>query len=119
MTNYDLEERTTKFAEEIVELCKLTKITEYNKNIIEQLLRAGTSVGANYFEANGAESKKDFRHKIHICKKEAKESMYWLRLFAKTGLINDLLQKTRNLWQEAKELSKIFAKIGLTTKIEN
>ncbi len=67
---YDLEERTAKFGEDIIKYCKSIKQDTITKSIISQLIRSGTSVGANYMEANGASSKKDFRNKIYICKKE-------------------------------------------------
>jgi len=75
---YNLEERTTKFAEETIHFLKHIKRDSLNLPIIIQLIKSATSVGANYCEANGASSRKDFRNKIHICKKEAKESKYWL-----------------------------------------
>src|SRR4030067_626984 len=81
---YDLEERTAQFSERIIELVKKTKKNVVTIPIINQLVKAGTSIGANYCEANGASSKKDFKNKIFICKKESKESQYWLRLLAKT-----------------------------------
>lgn len=112
---YDLEERTAKFSENLIGLCKGINRSLVNENVIKQLLRSGTSVGANYCEANGATSKVDFKSKIHICKKEAKETMYWLRLLA--GMTDeDMKQKVRLLWQESKELTLIFSKIALSSK---
>ncbi len=72
--NYDLEERTAKFGEDIIDLCKTVEQNTITKPIINQLIRSGTSIGANYMEANGASSKKDFKNKIFICKKEAQET---------------------------------------------
>jgi len=66
----DLQERTGKFGEEIIKFVKTLPENSINKPLISQLVRAGTSIGANYMEADGAESKKDFQHKISICKKE-------------------------------------------------
>ena len=77
--------------------------------LISQLVRAATSVGANYCEANDACSKKDFRHKIGICRKEAKESKHWLRMVAAAE--DELRGDARKLWQEAKELNMIFSAI--------
>jgi four helix bundle protein len=74
------------------------------------LVRAGTSIGANYCEADGAESKKDFTHKIGICKKESKETKYWLRMIITTA--SDLEGEARTLWQEAQELTLIFSAIN-------
>jgi four helix bundle protein len=77
--------------------------------LISQLVRAGTSVGANYCEADDAVSKKEFRYKIGICKKEARESKHWLRMIATAE--PTLAEKARELWREAKELHLIFATI--------
>jgi len=82
---YDLEERTARFAEKTIDLVKQIKATPVNTRIITQLVGSGGSIGANYCEANEAESKKDFIHKIGICKKEAKETKHWLRLLAKSN----------------------------------
>jgi four helix bundle protein len=76
-TKYDLEERTAVFGERVIDFVKTLPLNTINKELIKQLIRAATSVGANYNEADGAESKKDFRHKIAICRKEAKESKHW------------------------------------------
>ena len=106
---YDLAERTAKFGEEVIEF--VTKIAQspINRPLISQLVRSSTSIGANYMEADGAESKKDFRHKIAICKKESKETMHWLRMFAKAN--SDKAELCRILWREAHELALIFSAI--------
>ena len=80
--NYDLEERTAKFGENIIKFCKTVEQNGLNKPIISQLIRSGTSIGANYMQVNAASSKKDFRNKIFICKKEAQETKHWLRMLA-------------------------------------
>lgn len=80
-----------------------------------QLVRSGTSIGANYMEANGASSKKDFQNKIFICKKEAQETKHWLRMIA--NCLPDRNQELRLLWQEAQELTLIFQKI--TSSLRN
>ena len=106
---YDLEERTAKFAENVIILViKLTN-DPVNRPIINQLIRSSGSIGANYMEADAAESKKDFRHKIAICKKEAKETRHWLRLLSTAN--PECLQGCRKLWQEAQELLLIFSAI--------
>jgi four helix bundle protein len=69
-SKYDLEERTAKFGENIIVLCQSIKHNVITKPVISQIIRSATSVGANYCEANGASSKKDFKNKIHICKKK-------------------------------------------------
>lgn len=80
---YDLEERTAKFGEAIIEFSQKIPTKIIINPLINQLIRSGTSVGSNYCEADCAESKKDFEHKLSICKKEAKESKHWLRIIAK------------------------------------
>lgn len=103
---YDLEERTAKFGESIIEFSKKVITNEITKPLINQLIRSATSIGANYCEADDAESKKDFVHKIGICKKEARETKHWLRMLAVAS--PDLKEKIRELWVEAKELNLIF-----------
>ena len=109
---YNLEERTVKFSENIIDLLKSIRLNSINKSIVNQLARSATSVGANYCEANGASSKKDFKNKIHICKKEIKETKYWLQLLVKTN--NEKKKEIKDLWKEAQELTLIFSKIIIT-----
>ena len=109
---YDLEERTARFSEEIIEFVKTIKRDDINRNIITQLARAATSIGANYCEANASSSKKDFRNKIYICKKEANETKYWLRILAKYQ--PEFKEKIRVFWKEAHEFHLIFQKITNT-----
>lgn len=111
---YDLEERTAFFAEKIILLCKDVPNTITNTAIVSQLVRSGTSIGANYCEANGACSKKDFKNKIYFCKKEAIETKYWLRLLAKSD--SNLKDRLKTLWKEAQELTLNFSKIAANTK---
>jgi len=111
---YDLEERTAKFGEDIIDLLRTIKSNDLSRNIIGQLVRSATSIGANYMEANGASSRKDFKNKIHICKKEAMETKYWLRMLAISQ--QESREKCRKLWQEAQELTLIFSKIAGSSK---
>jgi four helix bundle protein len=113
-TRYDLEERTAKFAEDVIACVLTVKQDAVNRRIIEQLIGASGSVGANYCEATEAESKKDFVHKIGIAKKEIKETQHWLRLLAKVHPEMD--DAIRKLWKEAHELLLIFAKISRTAR---
>src|SRR3989344_1386545 len=106
---YDLEERTAQFGEAIIDLSKSVRQTFVNKPIINQLIRSATSVGANYMEADVAESKTDFRHKIGICKKEAKETLHWLRMLSRAA--PEKQTECRKLWREAHELLFIFSAI--------
>jgi four helix bundle protein len=113
---FDLEERTAKFGEQVVRFCKTVPQSIVNEPLIRQLVKSGTSVGANYCEADDAISGKEFRQKIGTCKKEARETKYWLRMVAVSE--PDCAEKARFLWQEAKELHIIFASIfrKLSTK---
>jgi four helix bundle protein len=112
-TTFDLEERTAAFEEAVIEFCLGLAGTPVTSPLIDQLVRAGTSVGANYCEADDAESKKDFRHKIALCRKEARETKYWLRMIAKA--LATKKNAARQLWKEAHELHLIFARIVRTT----
>lgn len=106
---YDLEERTAKFGESVIEFTKILPNNTFNNPLINQIVRSGTSIGANYMEADGAESGKDFKHKIAICKKEAKETKHWFRMIAKANPEN--IDECRKLWKEAHELALIFSSI--------
>jgi len=116
MKKYDLEDRTLKFAQNVIQLSKSIQKNPINSNIIQQILKSSTSIGANYMEANGASSKKDFRNKIFICKKEAQETKYWLKLIKTTN--PSLSEQVNSLWKESQELTLIFQKI-ITTLKEN
>lgn len=107
---YDLEERTFLFAERVREFVKKLPKTIANIEDSRQLVDASGSVGANYIEANDAISKKDFVFRIKICRKESKESRYWLRL-VDTNDEPILEQERVELIQEATELMKIFGSI--------
>lgn len=79
---YDLIERTAVFGENVICFLMTIERNELIKSIVSQLIRSATSIGANYMEADAAESKKDFEHKIGICRKESKETMHWFRMLA-------------------------------------
>ena len=104
--SYDLEERTALFGENVIVFVAKLPRNEVTRPLITQLIKAATSVGANYCEADDAESKKDFKHKIGICKKEARETKHFLRMIAKAIPIHII--EIRKLWQEAKELNLIL-----------
>ena len=110
---YDLGERTAEFGEQVIILTKKLEAHVVNRPLISQLVRASTSIGANYMEADGAESKKDFQHKIALCKKEAKETMHWLRMLAVANSV--IRAECRKMWQEAHELALIFSSILRST----
>lgn len=107
---YDLEDRTLKFSEDIRNLVKNIPRSISNLEDLKQLVRSSGSVGANYIEANESLSKKDFIHRIKICRKEAKESEYWLRLLD-TGGNQDQEGNRKHLITEVTELRKIFGSI--------
>ena len=106
---YDLEERTAKLGEAVIKFTKKIPQNPITLPLINQLVRAGTSVGSNYCEADCAESRKDFEHKIGICKKEAKETKHWLRMIAEA--VFSLKDEAKPLWREANELQLIFISI--------
>ena len=112
---YDLENRTKDYSKKILKFVKDLNITIVNENLIKQLLRSATSIGANYHEANGAISKSDFKSKIFICKKEAKETLYWLDLLFEV-VDNRKIREIEILNKEAKEIMLIFSKISSTLK---
>lgn len=104
---FDLEERTAVFAERVREFCLKLPRNMTNNEYVPQLLRSGSSPGANYIEANLSIGDKDFNLKIKTCRREAKESAYWLRLVVTDG--SNLMETERlDLTQEAKELVLIF-----------
>ncbi len=106
---YDLEERTLNFTKQTIEFTNKISKTIANIEIIKQLIRAAGSIGANYIEANESLSRKDFVMRIKICRKEAKEVRYWLKLLTANS---ELFEKEREKFiQEATELMKIFGAI--------
>jgi four helix bundle protein len=106
---YDLEERTLKFSRDVIGFTDALQRTLANIEIMKQLVRSSGSVGANYIEANESLSKKDFAVRVKICRKEAKESRYWLNLIQ---VNNESLERQRALLiKEATELTKIFGSI--------
>lgn len=106
---YDLVDRTTRFSKQLINLCKKIPENSISKPLISQLIRSGTSIGANYSEADEAASKKDFLNKIFIAKKEAKETRYWLNLLDYS--FPTFKEEMMILKQEAQEVNLIFAAI--------
>jgi len=105
----DLGERTAQFGESIIAFAKRIPRNPVNDRLIDQLVGAGTSVGANFSEADNSVSGKDFKNKIGTCRKESKETMFFLRVIAKAE--EDMVVEARRLWREAKELNLIFGAI--------
>jgi len=106
---FDLEERTTKFGEDVIEFLGGVGESAITKPLISQVVRSATSIGANYAEADDSPTKKDFRYRISVCRRESRETMYWFRMLAKAA--PNLAEKARPHWKEAKELNLIFSKI--------
>jgi len=111
---YNLEERTAQFGEEVIKFCKEINQDTISKPLINQLVRSATSIGANYMEANGASSRKDFKNKIYICKKESQETKHWLRMIRQCKPFRE--EKLNELSREVQELTLIFGKIVSTMK---
>ena len=112
-TNYksNLEDRTMDFSKRIISFCRGLPRNNINNNLVNQLVRSGTSIGANYREANDCLGKKDFVNRLRIARKEAKETSYWLELineFNKTSEISWLIQETKEL---RNILSSIISKV--------
>jgi four helix bundle protein len=113
---FDLEERTARFGENIIGFSKKVPKNTITNPLIDQLVKAGTSVGSNYCEADCAESRRDFEHKLGICKKESKESKHWLRMTAKAT--PSLKDEARKLWEETNELNLIFISIVKKSRLK-
>ncbi len=106
---YDLEERTAKFGEDVIVFCRKLPRDEITRRIIPQLVACATAIGANYCEADCAESNRDFIHKMAIANKEAKEAKHFIRMMSKA--CPEHTQECRDLWKEAHELNLIFMTI--------
>jgi four helix bundle protein len=106
---WDLEDRTALFGEAVIAFCKGVPRGPITDPLVRQLVKAGTSVGANYCEADDAVSKPEFRKNTGTCKKEARESKHFIRMIVAAE--PQLAHVGRPLWQEAKELHLIFCSI--------
>jgi four helix bundle protein len=111
-----ISDRLLNFAIEVIKIIEKLRRSLVGRQIAGQLLRSSTSAGANYEEASGAESRLDFVHKLQIVLKELRESIYWLRLIAKSGLLPDYNEKLMDLIREGNELAKIIGKSVVTAK---
>jgi four helix bundle protein len=111
---YDLEERTARFGEAIIDFARTIPRGPTTDRITSQLVGAGTSVGANYVEADDSVSKKEFLKCIGTCKKEAREVKHFLRMAVRA--VPELKPQARKLWAEARELHLIFCKIWRSGK---
>ena len=111
---YDLEERSAKFAEAVIDFLKRVPLGPRTNRLVDQLTGCGTSVAANYCEADDALSKKDFIKIIGTCRKEARESKLFIRLITKA--CPELREHAIPLWREANELHLIFSRIRRTAQ---
>lgn len=115
---WKITERSFQFAVRIVRLCQfLEKQDRVSRTLTSQLLRSGTSVGANIEEAQAGQSKADFTAKMSIARKEARETHYWLKLLASSGIITDV--ELGELLQEADELVRILTSIVKSAQTRN
>ena len=114
MNKAELEQRTKGFSLNLIRFLQSLPKNYLGEAMGRQLLKSGTSIGANYREANRAESKADFIHKLAIAEKEASETVYWLELMLEAGIGAN--QEAIRLMQEAKELLAIFTAAGRTSK---
>jgi len=108
-TPYDLEERTARLGESIIDFAGEIPVNSVTMRLISQLIGCGTSVGANYCEANDHISPRDFLHKVGTCRKEARETQYFLRMIVRAR--PELSERARSLWREARALNLIFSSI--------
>ena len=104
---FDLAERTARFSEQVIRFARSVKGDHITRPLISQLVRAATSIGANYCEAVESGSTKEFRYRLSICKREARETQYWLRMVAVAT--PETKDGGRDLWKEARKLTLIFA----------
>lgn len=111
---FDLEERTLKFAKRIIRMCQALPNNTVNFKLIDQIIRSGGSVGANYREANDSLGEKDFLMRMKIARKEAKETEFWLELVIEAN--PEVKARIEPLLKESMELRKILSKIIINTK---
>jgi four helix bundle protein len=116
-TNNIIQQKSFAFAIRIVNLYKFLTTEKKEYVLSKQLLRSGTSVGANIEESIGGQSEKDFLSKISIAYKEARESVYWLKLLQATDYLSE--EQADSLLKDAEELCKIIGKIQITIKSRN
>ena len=110
---YDLEERTARFGEQIILFAKKIPWSPVNNRLIDQIVGAGTSIGANYCEADDGVSRADFKHRIGISRKESRETKFFLRMVATAE--PKLKSEAREIWREAHSLHRIFSRIWRST----
>lgn len=108
-SKFDLEERTAVYGESVIQFCQNLPRTAITKPLISELVRASTSIGADYCEADESATKREFRYRVSLCRRESRETRHWLRMLV--AAIPDTKEGARLHWKEANELTKIFAAI--------
>ena len=116
MKSYDLEERTSAFSEEIIDFVQKLPRNPINNPLVSQIVRSATSIGANYAEAFQTLTTKDLSNKLVICKKEANETKYWLRMISRAN--KNYSENCRTLWRKAHEFVLMFSK-GVSSTQKN
>jgi four helix bundle protein len=111
---YDLAERTARFGETVIHFCKTVSRNSVTQPLVRQLVRSSTSIGANYLEADEGGSKKEFRYRISVCKRECRETQHWLRMLV--AAVPQLKDEARLLWKEANELIRMLGTIYRRSK---
>jgi four helix bundle protein len=114
ISSVDLPERTLAFSLRILKVCRELQKDGLGRNVGQQLFRSGTSIGANVHEAQGGQSKADFIAKVSIAQKESLETIYWLRLLVRSGLVPE--KRLSPLLDEAEQLAKILSAVLLKAK---
>jgi four helix bundle protein len=114
---YDLAERTACFGESIIRYSRSIRRDAVTMPLISQLVRSSTSIGANYLEADEAGSKREFSYRVSVCRREARETQYWLRMLVSAS--PDHADNARALWKEARELVLILAAIHRSATAKN
>ncbi|MCL0057218.1 four helix bundle protein [Dehalococcoidia bacterium] len=109
-----ISDRLLAYGVTIIKICRELNKTEIGRHIGNQLLRAATSVGANYEEARGAQSRADFIHKLQIVLKEIRESMYWLRLVERSDILSS--EEIKEATNETQQISAIIGRSIITAK---
>jgi four helix bundle protein len=106
---FDLIERTARFGETAIHFARKVRRDDVSSPLVRQFVRAATSIGANYTAADESGSKKEFRYRISLCCRESRETQHWLRMLA--AACPDHAEQARELWQEARQLTKVFSTI--------
>lgn len=118
MSDYDLRKRSYIFSVRLVKLLSRTASSAVSSSLVKQLVRSGTSIGANIEEGDSSPSRKDFRNKMFIAKKEAAETLYWIKMLLDAEIINNQnnINEAKELLNEAEQLLRIIG--SMTRKIK-